>query len=339
MINRIISPLTLAVPAYRDKNGNAGFGIESLEISLLLSQQKSERENSSNISNEDLANSIEIYLLKMVSNCAVTVDVPYQSNPNWLKPNKLRSLLSPSLKKTVNFIDSRSSIWNACTAYLQPLVEKIGSRRFLDELIWYLYLLALSAKYKAEVVLPPENALQCVLKLGTEKGLDSESKFRLAKIEGLFKSFNTKVSSPVLNLDGYRSYIDITERIDEILEDAYLLEASQIKRFFGLNSNKAALKRDLRKILGLITSKRSWAKGLVSVGSTAMYGSDSSDKVLDNLLNIIPQLGNLDEGPVLTGHDTYFSEGDRACIEIVRSIEGFCYKFGSSKERVDTKTE
>ena len=104
------------------------------------------------------------------------------------------------------------------------------------------------------------------------------------------------------------------------MEDAYILEASRLRRFLGVKQNIISIKRDLRLILSHICKKRAWAKGLVEIGSSTILGGPNSAKALEKLIDIIPSLGDFEQLPVLT--DIPFISYSEYCTQIVRGISG-----------------
>jgi hypothetical protein len=89
-----------------------------------------------------------------------------------------------------------------------------------------------------------------------------------------------------------------TERISEILEDAYLIEASRLRLFFGIQPNIASLKRDLRKILTFIVRRRSWARRALGVALQAASFAKDPSELADAVLSIIPDVNTL-RGPII----------------------------------------
>ena len=130
-----------------------------------------------------------------------------------------------------------------------------------------LYLLTLATKLKSEVLLPPAEALLHLSRIERHNLQNSEARARASVLMGLFNAFECAIEGPVLHYRPRIGKLAITERIDEILQDAYLLDASRLRRFLGVKSNVASVKRDLHKLLSYISSNRRWAKGLFSVGS------------------------------------------------------------------------
>src|ERR1041384_4680400 len=73
----------------------------------------------------------------------------------------------------------------------------------------------------------------------------SLARARLATIAGLFSSLRAGQGDiPSLSVIPTGKAGILTERVHELAEDAYLLEASAVRRFLGLGSNIAALRRD-----------------------------------------------------------------------------------------------
>lgn len=339
MKNKILSPLTMLVDVARDEKGRAGFSTHSLNIPLGLTGKANASNNSIVGNREDLAASLEVYLRKMIAKCAVSVCVPYKQDDGWLQPRQLKALLAPTTKKSIQFIDRHEKYWQATTEYLKPLSVKIGSDLTLSKLAWDIYMLILSVKYKSEVVLPPEKPLSLISKLDSMSDLDSEGRARLSVLAGIFNCFEPSVQGSFLRFTPSVLKLNVTERIEEIIEDAYLLEASSLRRFLGLKQNVVSIKRDLRKLLSFISLNRSWAKGLVEVGSNTIFGGSASTKAFEKLIKIIPALENCREQPVLTNSGEYEFERNKACIEVTRGIEENFFRLDSHFAKTDESHE
>jgi hypothetical protein len=265
MYNNILSPLTLPVKTIRDKEGRAGFDSSALYTAIALIDLKhSPRKLTSELTTESqnqAARSLELYLRRMLSRCALRIHVPYNSGQDMPKPQQLKPLLAPTIRKTIRFVDRSDRYWNAVVAYLKPLSRALPDDQRVSSLAWHLYLLILATKYDSEVVLPPKTTLTLVNAIESSDGLDSEARARIALVAGLFRSFSRPVEGHTLRFLPNVPTFAISERIAEILEDAYLLEASRLRRLLGVKENITSVQRDLRQLLSFIQKKRSWAKG------------------------------------------------------------------------------
>jgi hypothetical protein len=75
----------------------------------------------------------------------------------------------------------------------------------------------------------------------------------------------------------------VADAIDEILDDAEFLQASALRRWFSISSNKRAVSRDLRRVVSALTQKKRWAqslaavsKSLVGIAADRFGGSDAA---------------------------------------------------------------
>jgi len=114
----------------------------------------------------------------------------------------------------------------------------------------------LAARYKGEAVLSPEQFIAYTTELDESPSTSAEGRARLARLAGLIQLFDTSQTVPSLRVRPDVGPQDVSHRIAEILEDAYLLEASHLRRTFGLKQNIASVRRDLRKLLEFITKNR-----------------------------------------------------------------------------------
>jgi len=105
--------------------------------------------------------------------------------------------------------------------------------------------------------------------------LSGEARIRLSLIKGLAVCFERQDGIPAL-VRRPHLVAGLSERIDEILEDAYLLEASRIRTFFSPGANWAALRRDLRRVLAWVARNRSWARDAVRPGEQLFCASPAT---------------------------------------------------------------
>ncbi len=147
-------------------------------------------------------------------------------------------------------------------------------------------------------ILDPNYALSALVFLHDLEFFSGESKARLAILEGLLKTFKTEPELPGLYIIP-SSETFFTERIEEILEDAHLLEASTLRRTFSVRANVASVKRDLRKLMNFIASKKKWAKGILKATSQTILIPKSVEAIGENILEIVPSLTDNVKSPVL----------------------------------------
>jgi len=321
MLNNVISPLTMVVkvPGYSNR---PGFTVSNLETALELAGLC---KNHTGNTRTWLTDSLELYIRRMISHCAVRVYIPYTAPGHWLRPRKIKSLLSPSSKKHIQFVDQRHIFWNSVVAYLKPIYDVLGDNNAFFCLSWNLYIITLASRYRTEVVLSPKRTLSLVSQLDKVSELDAECHARLATIAGILNCFEENTDGPYLRFLPHSTGVTISERLEEIMEDAHLLEASRLRRFLGVKQNVASIKRDLRKILSHICKKSGWAKGLVGIGSSTILGGHGSAKALEKLMHLIPSLGNLGQQPVLIDVDFPYTSNKEGSIQIIRGISGENY--------------
>lgn len=225
----------------------------------------------------------------------------------------LESLLSETARNRLRFVDRRSSIWLSVKKYFEPVTKDLDDnttnrsripnagvnydRHLVSRIAWNFYLLVLATNQQAEVVISPDETTRMIEVLLSFAQLSRESQLRLATIEGVFALFEKNDEIPSFCCVRNRN-VSFAERIDEILEDAYLLDASRLRRFLSLGANVAATKRDLRKIIRFIAKNRPWAKGLVSIVSRS-YLTASPTALMEGVFNILPDHTNDLAAPVL----------------------------------------
>ncbi len=213
----------------------------------------------------------------------------------------MKENLSSSVRKRVSFIDKKGTLWKTICKYLlftEKDVEISPFNEDKDAIAWYLYLLSLAVKKGAEVPILPNAPLYFISRLIKSQKLSKESLARLPIIEGLFRSFSQHTESPTLTFSPRIPITAIRDRIDEIVEDAYMLEASRLRRFFGYRQNITSIKRDLRLVLKTITQNSKWAKGVVNIGTDILSTSQNIGG-LSKLHEIIPGISKV-TGPILS---------------------------------------
>ena len=329
--NSVISPVTLVfpklvgprIPGRKGKPGLA-LKLEDLEACLQLASGRSADQGGRAV----LASSIEAYLRCLLTHCAVSIHIPAFADPKWHSPRIVKSLLVPTTRKHIVFVDRRGALWDATCQFLSPVSQASADDKSLSELAWDLYMLVLATRYKGEAVVSPERFIANAARLDNSPSIPAEGRARLARLVGLLQLFDTGRVAPSFRVRPDVGPQEVSRRIDEILEDAYLLEASQLRRMFGLKQNVTSIRRDLRKLLEFIAKSRSWARGLVSLSSTQLIGGNYGLKVMETLLDMLPVLEGSLSQPVLTRMDTNLDFATAGCVRVVRTISGdWCYRF------------
>jgi hypothetical protein len=322
--NSVITPTTLVFPKTR---GKLGLKLVDLKACLQLSKQQEEEEGSRVV----LAASIEVYLRYLLTHSAFKIQIPAFAQSEWHSPHLVKSLLSPTTRRHVVFVDRRGAVWGAVSQYLSPLSAMGGDDAAVSEVAWNLYMLVLATRYKGEVVVDPDRVIQGAAKIMRLASVSAEGRARLAQLIGLFRLFDAGCVVPSLRVRCSVGSREVTRRIDGILEDAYLLEASQLRRIFGLRQNEARTKRYLRRLLDFITRNRSWARGLLSLSSTTLISSDSGNRAMDILCSMLPALEGSMSQPVLVRVDANLNYKKEGCVRLVRGISGdWVFRFEST---------
>jgi len=240
-----------------------------------------------------ISESIENYLLQMVSQCALKISLPIQKSlPS---PTTIKRGLTPTIRKTISFLDNQRGLWDAIVQYLKPIRDsvKIDDKFHPYEpssvylLSWNLYMLVLGIRSQSQIVMSPESTLELIKMFLTKpKKISREAKARLMLLNGIFSSFEMSEGIGGFQIRPEISLNMISERLEEIVEDAYLLEASSLRKFLSFNANKTAIKRDLRKLVNFISKNRPWAKGLLR--STEHLGFIGSTNAVSGLIDALP---------------------------------------------------
>ena len=275
-----------------------------------------------------LSYAMEAHLRMMISNCAYQIHMPAFTDTSrpWASPKILKSLLSPSTRKKLVFVDRRSTIWHAIQEYLRPIFNSVTEENYyaVDFLAWHLYCLTIATKKECELPISPSEILRFINTIRQDTQLSQEAQSRLSNIEGIVNMFSIKDEITGLRILPKIDRFSVTERIDEILADAYLLETSCLRRFFCFSANKAALKRDLSKIVKFIVEKRSWAKGLLAVAPQHLTLGSSNVGVLERLGKIIPEIQQNKFSPVLLPPlEVACYEPGVSFYELIRSRQGW----------------
>lgn len=198
----------------------------------------------------------ELHARALVATLSTKLTIPAPHPALWMQPRRIRATLSPTLRK-----HSGQGVWKAVQTYFQPIQEAVARPEYLDFIAWPLYLMIIASRSGAGVTFNLEVPRKNLARLEARQ-VKGEAGARLALLESIFSAYTRVEEVPGLSIAPDRNLV-IGERLAEILEDAYLLEASsKLKRFFGIQANKAALKRDLRKLTQQL-EKRPWARNAV----------------------------------------------------------------------------
>jgi hypothetical protein len=254
-----------------------------------------------------LAATVEVYVRYLLSECAYRVMQPAFERNALAAPAKLRRLLPRSMGQRTRFLDTKGRLWRDVLKYMAPLRHDLAAHRrgpscmyvaALNDSAWGFYMLALAARNHSDVLLSAAEVIKATEVLLSYDGICSESKTRLAIIKGIFALYRATADVPVLACCA-GSGTPLIERVDEILEDAHLLEASHVRRFLGLGSNVATVRRRLRQVLTFITKHRKWATGVVSLGSQTAAIVHPRAALLAKLADLVPDIGHDPVAPVL----------------------------------------
>lgn len=245
---------------------------------------------------------LESYLRDMLTACAAKLCMPAYSDQFWASPKRLRKLLPPSLSKRIDFVDRGGGLWDNICAYFKPMCDDMppfeqregedmpGYYAYLVEIAWCFYLLVAATRRGSEAVFNPVALAKITGHLVDTNIWSGESRTRLGLLAGVFGLFKVNEELPcfMCTLPPGES---LRSRMEELLEDAYLLEASGLRRFFSVSSNKASVRRDLRRLLDFIAKNRSWAKNAVVVTSQMSSIAPSIGQVGGLFGKFLPNLG------------------------------------------------
>lgn len=246
---------------------------------------------------------VERLVRSAVENCATNVLLTRL--PPIMAANFEASLLSPSLRKRLKVVDQRDALWKPIQAYFEPMsLDMARMQAFMDLnvhgsvslvtselecLARNFHLLLIAARENAQVeinIIERCEILKALIAQHQEK-FRPESRARLSILLGVLNGLGTETAT-VDALHVRAKAIDwLPQRLDEILDDAYLAEASSLKRFISYESNKASVRRDLRQLLRAIIRERRWAKSVVVLGKQLLVlpalASDALSSFVENV--------------------------------------------------------
>ena len=274
-------------------------------------------------------NNIEAFCRHMVASCATKVRMPTLDGGDIPKASALRKGLSDSLRKRLVLSDRTSSLWLAVLKYLEPVREGTEKQNkafdTLGRVAWGLYLLALASKTKAEVSLSPHSIHHSISILLKNVQLNSEAQSRLSNLAGIFNLYNETNDIPCLRIKPSISGVSVSERIEEIMEDAYLLEASHLRRFIGFQANIASIKKNLRTITKFITKNRKWAKGILATGTEVSY--IPSAKIGEKLLDVLSDSTESGYSPICINPSAHLNnlvnQNSDVAVQVTRNLYGY----------------
>ena len=276
------------------------------------------------IDETELADQLEFYLQSMLGACACSVSIPAYGRSMWATPSQIKSVLSESTAKRLKFVDRNHGMWKASEQYLKPVHDDLKKElsgliyehrieNQLSRIVWDFYLLLLATRESAEVPMLPSRTLTAINSLKKEPGLGSESLARLSIIKGIFTLFSKTDGIPAFHCVARRNQ-PLRERLDEILDDAYLLDASRMRRFFGIQANTRAIKRDLRKLVAFIAKSRPWAKDTVVAATQTAILPRSSAEVIDKVFELFPEMSSNCTTPIMIDPDHLLADMGKLLI-------------------------
>jgi len=266
-----------------------------------------------------IADCLEEYVRRMIGACACRVAIPAHGPKMWAAPNRLKSLLTPTNRKRIQFVDRRQAIWADLQAYLHPVFDDLPPeepkpgkptplRDLLSKSAWDLYILTLASRHGCEAVFSPTETIAGIDTLTRSDLLSPESKSRLSVVRGIFALYSNSQNVPGFRCIAKIPQTSMRERLDEILEDAYLLEASHLRRFLGLKANTKAIKRDLRKLIKFIVEHRPWAKGILTAATQTALLPAVPSEAAGVLLEAISNTGFALSAPLLIDSIAYHQD-------------------------------
>ncbi len=187
----------------------------------------------------------------------------------WLSQDRLSKTLPQTLLRRLKFVDSHAEHWDRVLRYLEPIFGIIHDDDLegVRQLAVDLYELCLGAQLGAEIDIDPADDIDIINTLLEQRHVRDEARARLVVLRGLFAGAERLGAATGLQgVPGSAMFVSNT--IDEILDDAEFLQASALRRWFSVSSNKRAVSRDLRRVVNALTQKKRWAQSLVAVSKS-----------------------------------------------------------------------
>jgi len=245
-----------------------------------------------------ISDSVALDVSILLGACATRVMMIAPPRDAWLSESRLSKTLSGSLLKRLKFVDSRGKQWARVERYLEPIFE-ISHEDDLEDLrqvTLNLYELCLAAEFGSEVDILPRDVIELITGLLRQGHFNGEAHARLIVLQALFRGAeNVGSVLGVQTIAGAEAFV--SNAIDEILDDAEFLQASALRRWFSMSSNKRAVSRDLRRIINAFTQKKRWAqslivasKSLAAITAGKFGGSEAAKELMDTISNQQSQL-------------------------------------------------
>lgn len=195
--------------------------------------------------------------------------MPDLASEVWATPRRLAKLMSPSLRRRVQFIDRRKTLWHAVERYFEPFRTvaadgKVNVAHILqiDYLALAVYQTLIALKFNCEVAIAADTVHVASYLLNLSS-IDAERRARVAVISGLLKTIVT-LNAPTLVFNGNRNEPIVQDLMSAILDDAEFLQASRLRRFLSYESNRRALLRDIRRAASIV-SRRPLFRAVLSI--------------------------------------------------------------------------
>ncbi len=248
----------------------------------------------------DLTATAEALIRSAVANCSPELLIPrLPSFATKLGAEIHFSHLPPSLRQRVTVLDARDRIWRAVRSYFEPVMAKATPEipPMIASLACDLHLLILATRTSAQIHLDLNDGLEILHLLGNDPNITGEAAARVAILEGAFRFLEPLERVPGLTVSAGNETA-FRDRIEEILEDAYLAEASSMRQFLCFDSNAASVRRDLRSLLRSIVRSRKWAKGAVTVAEQRVALPSVTVSAIGTVVDAL-DLDATDAGPIV----------------------------------------
>lgn len=256
MYNTVLAWPTIVVPDEEP--------LETLGAAMIAMRSRSDSDDPRLRSVPAIGVTFGSYVGALLGSCAPRVTMVTPPPTAWVSANRLTEWLPPTFSRRLVFVDANGAEWSRVERYFEPIFEVCLEYDLQDarDLAIDLYEVVLGAQSGSEIHIVPSATVEMIDGFLNEKHIRGEARARLVVLRSLFTA--AKESMPHSGLQavpGRERFL--AETIDDILDDAEFLQASTLRRHFSIASNKRALSRNVRRLLGALTRKKPWARSLM----------------------------------------------------------------------------
>lgn len=206
-----------------------------------------------------------LLLARLVRTAAQQILIPANSTNAIFPDSMIEKAIKkcpPSLASKIKVVDKDRGTCNRVRKYLHPILDGIkednpdvrGAYAFVFD---FLYKMVIACKFQAEADIHQLRFVGNYIDLLKQTLEDEEAKFRLDQLFGIYNSYRKLEKIDTLALLLPSRNICINQKVNDLLDDAEILELSKNRYLLGIpGSAKIAIKRIRKGIREILANKK-----------------------------------------------------------------------------------